>query len=584
MKPISRILIFLSFSLLVLHAYAGSPKNNGRVTGYIINTSGSPLRDAIIKIFREVQQGESLSIARSDNQGFFKSSSLRPGTYYLQISRRGYQPVTTSRFAIDQGRSITLDIILQDVISYLSNNDDPRNQDLKSVMRSSSSSRHIFQISPDAVSLDRENGASPFYRSAAMNVASSTSISGKSYLVRPQTSQSGVSSNFALAEPISQKGRMILTGQLDYGCGSFWRLRDTFHYRSDKDHDYRISVGYGRINTNYPGSSSISSQLVSQDSGVQTLAFGVEGNTKVLDILAIKYGFDYSRLHYGMSRSFFYPSIQILLSPTNGLSFGASVTSQRISDTNTVILADGEVLNLTEPTFITMTDNQVSMSQIRHSEVIVRKIFNFGSAIEIAVFQDRMQGPGLPLMVTAITPSEQKTHVIEMGESDSSQRGMRFTIKHEILDYLSGSVAYAYGNAMNISNIDQPVPSDRLEESLSSLMHEGYQHSITSQLDAVVPITKTSILATLRWYSRNPLTPVDWFSDRMDIGSKSINFEIRQAVPVPELFGTTGKWEALVDLRNILNQGRGVLPATDGEIVLNRNPRSMRFGLSLSFH
>jgi hypothetical protein len=589
MKFISRIPIFICISLFALQAYAGSPKNNGRVTGYIIDSSGSPLRDAIVKIFREVQQGESLLVARSDSKGFFKSASLRPGTYYLQISRHGYQPVTTGRFAVDQGRSIALDIILQDVIDYLSKNDDPRNMDLKSVMRSSSKNRHIFQYSPDAISPDREDGTSPFYRSAAMSVASNTSLSGKSYQIRPQTSQSGVSSNFALAEPISQKGRMILTGQLDFGYGSFWRLRDTYHYRSDKDHDYRISVGYGRMNVNYPGSNSIPSQLVSQESGihesgVQTLAFGVEGNTRVFDVLAIKYGFDYSRLHCGMSRSFFYPSIQILLSPADGFSVGAFVTSQRLSDTNTVTLADGEVLNLAEPTFITMIDNQVSMSQIRHSEVVARKIFDFGSAVEVAIFQDRMHGPGLPLMVTAITSAEQKNHVVEMGESNSSQRGMRVTIKHEILDSLIGSVAYAYGNAINISNEDQLVPHDRLEESLTSYMHEGYQHSITSQLDAVVPVTKTNILATLRWYSRNPLTPVDWFSDRMDIGSKSVNFEIRQSVPVPELFGTTGRWEALVDLRNILNQGREVLPATDGEIVLNRNPRSLRFGLSLSFH
>ena len=87
----------------------------------------------------------------------------------------------------------------------------------------------------------------------------------------------------------------------------------------------------------------------------------------------------------------------------------------------------------------------------------------------------------------------------------------------------------------------------------------------------------------MRWYPGNPLTPVDWFSDRMDIGTKSTNFELRQAFPLPEFMATAGRWEVLVDLRNVLNQGREVLPTKDGEIVLNRNPRSLRFGLSLSF-
>jgi len=45
-----------------------------------------------------------------------------------------------------------------------------------------------------------------------------------------------------------------------------------------------------------------------------------------------------------------------------------------------------------------------------------------------------------------------------------------------------------------------------------------------------------------------------------------------------------GRWEILVDLRNILNQGMESLPTPGGEIVLNRNPRSLRFGFSLSFN
>ena len=431
MRSISRILIILGFSLFTLQAYAGNAKDNSSVTGYIINASGSPLRDAVVKIFREVQQGESISIARSNSQGFFKSADLKPGTYYLQISRPGYQPVTTTRFAVDKGRSISLDIILEDVLSYLSNSDDPRNWDLGTVMRSSSNRRHIFQNNPQAISLDRKDGEMPFYRSGAMNIASSTSLNGESYLVRPQTSQAGVSSNFAFTEPITPKSRMILTGQLDFGHGSFWRIRDTFHYRPDRDHNYQVSVGYGRMNVNYPGSSSISSQLESQESGlwesgVQTLAFAVEGNTRILNLMAIKYGFDYSRLHYGMSKSFFYPSFQILLSPAKSFSLEAFVTSQRISDANTVVLPSGEVYNLSEPTIITMIDNQVNMSQIRHSEIAARKTFDSGTAVEIAVFQDRMRGPGLPLMITTVTPLEQKTHVVAMGENYSGQRGMRF--------------------------------------------------------------------------------------------------------------------------------------------------------------
>ncbi len=586
MRRFSRILILSGFFICVVSAVTASAKDSGRITGNITSKSGSPLGNAIIKIFREVQQGQTFSVIRSDSRGFFKSVNLAPGTYFLHISHQGFEPVTTTKFTVDSNRTISLDIILQEFVGYISKDDDPRNWDLKSVMRSTSDRRLIFRDAPDDVMAARHDGGMPpFHRSGAMSIASS---GGESYMIRPQTSPSGVSSNFAFTEPVSLHSRMILSGQLDFGGGSFWRVRNTYNYRPDNDHDYRVSVGYGQMNANYPGSSSIASQLWSQESGlretgVQTLAFGLEGNTKILDMLAIKYGFDYSRLHYDMSRSFFYPSIQIILTPSDGWSFQTSFTSQRVSDANTVILPDGELLNLAEPTVITMVGNRVSMSQVSHSEASAQRAITQGTAVELAIYQDRIQGPGLPLMVTTITPLGQRSRVVEMNEDHSSQRGMRVTIKRKILSNLSGSVAYVFGDSASISNIDEPMSSDRLEENLAGYLQPRYQHSITGRLDVTVPVTRTNVLATVRWYSGNPLTPADWFSDRMDIGTKSTNFEIRQPIPLPEFLGTAGRWEVLVDLRNVLDQGREKLPATDGEIVLNRNPRSLRFGLSLNF-
>jgi hypothetical protein len=128
------------------------------------------------------------------------------------------------------------------------------------------------------------------------------------------------------------------------------------------------------------------------------------------------------------------------------------------------------------------------------------------------------------------------------------------------------------------------MSSADLNANLAAFLQQRYQHSITGQIDAKIPVTKTNFLTTVRWYSGNPLTPIDWFSDRMDIGTRSVNFEIRQAVPLPYFLGTAGRWDVWVDLRNVFNQGKEILPATDGEVVINRNPRSMRFGLSLNFH
>jgi len=160
---------------------------------------------------------------------------------------------------------------------------------------------------------------------------------------------------------------------------------------------------------------------------------------------------------------------------------------------------------------------------------------------------------------------------------------MRLTVNRKVNYYLDGSVTYIYGGATSLSPGDERLTSSQLVENLPSYMQKHYQHSITGQLNAIIPGTKTVVLAAMRWNSGNPLTPLDWFSDRMDIGTKSTNFETRQSIPLPEFFGTSGKWEVLLELRNMLNQGREILSASNGEIVLNRYPRSLRCGINLNF-
>jgi hypothetical protein len=587
MRRSFRYFLLLGFSLLMIPAVAIQARDNGRITGSIRSLSGNPLKDAVIKIFQEPLLSESLFVTRTDSRGLFRSASLSPGTYYLQVSRQGYQGAT-ERITIAPGRTTSLNLILEEFMGYVSKDDDPRNWDLKTVMRSSSDRRMILRDLPAVGLPGTDDGNALFSRSGAMSIASNTPIGDEIYQATPQSNQNGVSSNFAFAEPLSQHSRMILLGQLDFGNESFWRVRNTYNYRPDMDHDYKVSLGYGRTSVNYPGTSSLSPQFFSQDqasrdSAIETLAFGLEGNTRFLNLVAVKYGFDYSRFHYGAARSFLNPSIQITVTPLDGWAVKTTLTSQRITDQNSILLPDGEMLNLSEPTFLTMVGKQVSMSQVRHSEIATQKGINPETDVEIAVYQDRTQGPGLPLLMTTVTPTERTSRAVELGEDGSSQRGIRITINRKLLDFLGGSVAYVFGTTTDLSAIDQPVSSEQLYGNLISYTRRRNRHSLTGRLDARIPVTKTNLLATVRWYPGNSLTPIDWFSDRMDIGTKSTNLEIRQALPVPDFLGNGGRWEALVDLRNILDQGREIMPTTDGEIVLNRNPRSLRFGICLNF-
>jgi len=581
MKPFIRI-VFLGVLITGAWTPVYASDNNGHVSGNISDLLGNPVQDALIRVVQLVDGLENFISMRSDENGFFRTPALTTGVYSLRISHLDYQPVATAQFAVDDYRSVSLEIALQKIADIFTTDEDPRNQGFMQVLRGVSDRRLIFRaIMPNAP----ENAANPFSHGGVMSIVSGSSQS-ESYFLRPYGSQSGVSSNFAFAEPLNTTSRIVLSGQVDSGAGSFWRLRNTYSNKPDKDHEYNISIGYGRISGNYPmsGYVSPSANFFSMSDGLETFSFGTEGETRLFDILAIRYGVDYSKLYYGEDKSFLSPSLRILLTPLQGWSLEAFITSRQQSDASSITLPSGETLNLSEPTLVTIAGNKVNMSQARHSETVVRRNFTPETSVEFALFQDNIIGPGIPLLITTVTPMERRSCVIEMKESQSNQSGLRVMAKHRIFEYLSGSIAYIYGESKEITQDARQATIAALEETPENYMRQGYRHSIAGRMDTFVPKTHTSVIMMLRWNSGYPLTTLDRFFDDMDIGTKSANIEIRQIVPMPAFLYGPGRWEVMLELRNALNQGSRKLAASDGEIVFDRNPRSMRFGLNYSFH
>lgn len=580
------LLIVLALTVAALPLEA---KTGGRLSGKIKNVSGEGVFGAVITILKPDEGGGSIFFTRSDKSGSYNLANVTPGSYYIQVSRDGYEPLTSSNVKIDAGKTTGLDIILQEFFGLISNDSDPRNWDIKALMRSASGRRLIFRDQPGVLLPGVETDA-PFYRSGTMNVSSNASLNSQNQSVFPSKGRNGVVSNFAFIEPVSQHTRVIFSGQLNSGYDSFWRVRNTYDYRPDDSRDFRFSAGYGRLNLSRPtlGELGRPAQFFNEDpalheSAVETLVLGLEGSNKFLDIMQVGYGFDYSRLSYGQIRGVFSPYVQFSISPGRGWVFKSSLSSKRLEDENTLLLPDGEQLNLSEPTYITRIGNQTTMSQFKHSELALVKGLSDDTSVEVAAYEDRSDGPGLPFLVTIHRPSGTDSQLAQLGADQCRQRGLRFVMDRKLFDYLSGSIAYVYGTGTGLADTSTPLSSDQLARNLLSYMHQSYYHSITSQLRAQIPRTRTNFTTVVRWYPGNPVTSLDLFADRMDIFTKGVNFSIRQAIPLPEFMGSSGRWEAIIDVRNIFAQGQDRIRTSDGDLFLTHNPRTLRFGLNLNF-
>jgi hypothetical protein len=564
-------------------------KSAGRVTGKVTSKTGDGLLGAVVTIFRQDHEGGTISFTRSDKSGIYALANLMPGSYSLQVAREGYQPLVSANVKIEPGRTTTLNVVLQELLGFIAGEPDPRNWDLKTVIRSTSDRRLIFRDLPGQ--LPTRDPDAPFMRAGALSLTSSTGLGSENYAAYPASGQNGFVTNFAFVEPLSDHGRMILSGQLNTGYDSYWRVRNTYNYRPDSTRDFKLSVGYGRLNMGGSGISSMDrpSQFFAQDpdlreSGLQTLGVGFEARDKILDVLALEYGFDLSQVSYGVSRTFFSPYLQVVVNPADSWFVRGALASRRVSDDNSVVLPEGEVLNLVESTYIAKIDGDINISQFKHTEFAVGKELQDDTTLELAAYEDRMVGPGLPFLVTATAPTLQSQQLLQLRQDQTRQRGLRLAMNRKILDFLNGSIAYVYGSGTSLASTDPSLSSAVLAQSLLNYMQHAYYHSVMGQLSATFPRTHTQLAAIVRWYPENPLTPIDLFADRADMLTKGVNFSIRQPIPLPEFMGSPGRWEALVDVRNMFDNGQQVVPARDGQLVLSRNPRSLRFGINLNLY
>jgi hypothetical protein len=588
MKPSLKLI-----HLLILVIIAGTPgavgagSAEGRITGRIRSQSGDGLVGALVTIFGQENGRTGTSFTHSDRSGAYVLANLTPGSYRLQVIQAGFAPVSASEIHVDAGRTTSLDVVLDEFVDFISNNTDPRNWDVKSVMRSASNRRLVFRDLQGGIPGETEK--QPFSRGGAMMVASGTDLITQNFPSSPGRGQTSILSNFAFTEPVSDHSRMIFSGQLSSGYDAFWQLRNTYNYRPGPERDLRFSLGYRRLVFNEWGSESIGPpfQFLNQDadlrdSGIQTVAAGLEGSNKILDLFTLEYGVDVTRIYCGGVKNYFSPNLRLTFTPGEGWALKGSLVSKRSTEYNSLSLPGGEVLNLSEPISIARINRDIRVGQLRHAELSVGRTLRDDTSVEVAVYQDRVLGAGPTFLVAGAGGDESGAQVMQLPGDQSAQRGLRVVVNRKLLDFLTGSIAYGYGTGTRASVPADSVPTEVLISDLLNYMRRSYYHIVTSEVKAQFPRTKTNLTTMVKWYAGDPVTSLDLFADRLDAMTKGVNFLVRQVLPLPEFMGN-GHWEASVDLRNMFDQGFNRIRARDGDLILTRNPRSLRFGLNLNF-
>ena len=132
---------------------------------------------------------------------------------------------------------------------------------------------------------------------------------------------------------------------------------------------------------------------------------------------------------------------------------------------------------------------------------------------------------------------------------------------------------YAGAGALTPQGVSTSYLPDRLETAL--------RHSLAARLSGRVPVTHTQVSASYKWINGPVVSRQDGFGEAALGIDPHLSLSIKQPLPS---FGTSGRWEALADFRNLLSQGYvPVDQAADGRMLLTPVVRSFRGGVSFQF-
>jgi hypothetical protein len=217
------------------------------------------------------------------------------------------------------------------------------------------------------------------------------------------------------------------------------------------------------------------------------------------------------------------------------------------------------------------------LDRSRRFEAGVEHMFGNGSSsIEATAFYDVISGHGvgvlaLPLEASPETQAAFDQVVHQVAAMNGAARGMRISYTRRFNDHVTASAGYAFGAGERFSDVPlATLTPDRI-------FSRGFFQVASAKLDLdFTEQTGTRVSTVVRLSPSAVVFAIDPFAGRMSVYDPNINIYITQDLPS---FGLPLRWQAVVDIRNLLDQLNGT---DDGsvQLVAARTRRCIRGGIS----
>jgi hypothetical protein len=567
MKQALRLWAIVAIGAIV---YASVPANAavplGSIRGLIVDGRGNPLVGAAVLVLTESEESKSDKVikrANTDNDGKFIAAGITPGRYRVKAAADGFKPVELAA-EVRPNKATVFDSILLRRINTLAEETN-LNSDPKYAARGARSTIFHYdgtQKAPAEAKGDETvalTDRTPEIH-GAVNTFAQTTASGSG------ESASFIGANFAVSEQIGKDANLVISGQVGYGDGAPQRLEALTTAHAGDRHRFAVALGYGR----FTFSRRAGLPRLGQFSVSATDTWQVSGPVLVI------YGLEAARFSEGSSGTSILPKLGLAVDATPRTRLFASLTPGSSSDAQSRVNLESGEIEFAEPKPVVVSSQpgaspEPILDRSYRLQFGGEQILSDKSSIEMMAFFDTVSGHGVGLLAIP-NENEQAEPVLRTAEQSGRTRGVRVVYHRRLNNVIDGSVGYAFGEGQRFDarGITEPA----------NLFSNGLFHVFSARINANFISTGTKVSTVLRLAPEQAVFAIDPFQGQLATYDPNFSVSFAQELPSPGFI--PGQWEAVIDLRNLLDQQASIADDRQ-EMVASRFHRLVRIGLALRF-
>ena len=562
----TRKLAWLLVLLTLPAAAAGKP---GSISGYVRDSHGIPQMGAVVEIFTTTA-AQTVRVF-TDANGHYDARDLLPGVYDVKVSAVSFLPSLRESVALSAGTHRVVNLTLNTLFEALqlvpqqrsaSEEDDDWKWTLRAV-----SNRPILRLRDDGPLVVVSRSQSKDDRSLKAQVVLLAGSDSDGY-----GGSADMGTAFTVEQSLFASGTISLDGKLGYDQGNpAGAVRASYSRRMPDGSRPEIAVTFRRF---------ASSGFATKDAALQALAVSLQDSTAVGDFLEFQYGGEFQSVQFMGRVTAFQPwgSADLHLSPNTVVEYryATSEPTTRLAKGFESAPAD---LSESGP-HMSLAGSQPQLERAHHHELSVSRRLG-RNAVQVAVYSDRISNAALTGVgdVTAdsgVFLPDVYSGTFTYNGGNFETRGVRAVVQRKLGHGITATVDYAYGGVLTVDR------SDLSWEDAGAALRTQRRHAAAVKFAGAVPGSHTRWIASYRWTSGSALTPVDMFDASPGQTDPYLSFFLRQ--PLPRLSFLPGRMEALVDVRNLLEEGYVPVLGQDGHtIYLVQSARSIRGGVAFNF-